>query len=76
MWNHMGPVIERAVKQSVLIGNPPSVRPAAAEPSVARLRGTVAMVLQEHFGSAVDRRTGIAKLLRKPASQATGVMSF
>lgn len=78
MWNHMGPVIERAVKHSVLIGNPPSVRPAAAEPSVARLRGTIAMVLQEHFGSAVDRRTGIAKLLRKPTVPALGVevMSF
>lgn len=78
MWSHMGPVIERAVKQSVLIGNPPSVRPAAAEPSVARLRGTVAMVLQEHFGSGVGRRRGIAKLLRKPTVQATGVevMSF
>ncbi|HET8823899.1 MAG TPA: ROK family transcriptional regulator [Terriglobales bacterium] len=78
MWSHMGPVIERAVKQSVLIGNPPSVRPAAAEPSVARLRGTVAMVLQEHFGSSIDRRTGVIKLLRKPTVQPTGVevMSF
>jgi predicted NBD/HSP70 family sugar kinase len=66
LWSRMGPVIERAVKQSVLIGNPPSVRPAAAEASVARLRGTVAMVLQERFGSVVERRPRIAKLLRKP----------
>lgn len=66
LWSRMGPLIERAVKQSVLIGNPPSVRPAAAEASVARLRGTVAMVLQERFGSVVERRPRIAKLLRKP----------
>ena len=66
LWNRMGPVIERAVKQSVLVGNPPLVRPAAAEASVARLRGTVAMVLKERFGSAVERRPRIAKLVRKP----------
>ena len=78
LWSHMGPIIERAVKDSVLIGNPPLVRPAAAEPSVARLRGTVAMVLQDHFGSGVDRRPGVAKLLRKPTVPSTGVevMSF
>ena len=73
LWHHMGPIIERAVKQSVLIGNPPSVRPAAAEPSVARLRGTVSMVLQEHFGSGVDRRPGITKLPCKPTVQRRGV---
>jgi hypothetical protein len=66
LWNRMGPIIERAVKQSVLVGNPPLVRPAAAEASVARLRGTVAMVLKERFGSAVERRPRIAKLVRKP----------
>ncbi len=73
MWKHMGPIIEHAVKQSVLVGNPPLVRPAAAEPSVARLRGTVAMVLQEHFGSGVDRRPGTARVSRKPSVQKTGV---
>jgi predicted NBD/HSP70 family sugar kinase len=78
LWNHMGPVIEHAVKQSVLVGNPPLVRPAAAEPSVARLRGTVAMVLQEHFGSGIERRPGIARTSRKPTVKKTGVevMSF
>ena len=60
LWNHMGPVIEGAVRRSVLIGNPPLVRPAAAEPGVARLRGTVAMVLQERFGSAMDRQRVVA----------------
>lgn len=73
LWNQMGPVIERAVKQAVLVGNPPLVRPASAEPSVARLQGTVAMVVQEHFGSAVARKPRIAKLLRKPAVQRRGV---
>jgi len=50
LWNRMGPVIDKAVAESVLMGDAPRVRPAAAEPSVARLRGTVAMVLQKHFG--------------------------
>ena len=58
LWSHMGPVIQKAVNESVLVGNPPRVRPAAAEPSVARLRGTVALVLQKHFGigGAGERR--------------------
>lgn len=73
MWKHMGTIIEHAVKHAVLVGNPPLVRPAAAEPSVARLRGTVAMVLQEHFGSGVDRRPSIAKAPRKPTVRNSGV---
>jgi len=52
LWSHVSPVIEKAVAQSVLIGSPPRIRPAAAEPSIARLRGTVALVLQKHFGPA------------------------
>lgn len=72
MWRHMGPLIEHAVKQAVLVGSPPLVRPAAAEPSVARLRGTVAMVLQEHFGSAIERRPRINKLLLKSTIQRRG----
>jgi predicted NBD/HSP70 family sugar kinase len=55
LWKHMGPVIEDAVSKAVLVGKPPRVRPASAEPSVARLRGTVALVLQKHFGSAVEQ---------------------
>ncbi len=47
-WHRFGPVIEKAVAASVLIGKPPRVRPA--EGSMARLRGTVALVLQKHFG--------------------------
>ncbi|HTM37666.1 MAG TPA: ROK family transcriptional regulator [Terriglobales bacterium] len=56
LWDHVRLTIERAVKDAVLVGKPPLVRPAAAEPSVARLRGTVALVLQEHFGFGLTRR--------------------
>lgn len=56
LWNRVAPVIEAAVADAVLVGEPPSVRPAGADPSTARLRGTVAMVLQKHFGPMVDRR--------------------
>jgi len=49
-WHRFGPVIEKAVADRVLIGKPPRVRPA--EGSMARLRGTVALVLQKHFGPA------------------------
>jgi predicted NBD/HSP70 family sugar kinase len=51
MWNRFGPVIEKEVAAAVLVGNPPRVRPAA-DPGMARLRGTVALVLKKHFGSA------------------------
>ena len=61
LWDRMGPIIERFVKESVLIGKPPRVRPASAEPSVARLRGTIAMVLQEYFGSLTNRAFAMAE---------------
>jgi predicted NBD/HSP70 family sugar kinase len=56
LWDRMGPVIEASVATAVLVGNPPRVRPAKADPSTARLRGTVAMVLQKHFGPVLERR--------------------
>ncbi len=56
VWDRLRPVIEAEVAASVLVGKPPRVRPAEAEPSVARLRGTVAMVLQKHFGPSVLQR--------------------
>jgi predicted NBD/HSP70 family sugar kinase len=58
LWKRLGPVIESEVASSVLVGAPPRVRPAAAEPSSQRLRGAVALVLQKHFGpsAAVERR--------------------
>jgi len=48
-WPRYGPVIEQEVAAAVLIGKPPRIRPAA-DPAQARLRGTVALVLQKHFG--------------------------
>jgi predicted NBD/HSP70 family sugar kinase len=53
LWPRFGPVIEAEVASAVLVGKPPRVRPAAADPGNARLRGAVALVLQKHFGSSV-----------------------
>lgn len=53
MWRRVGPAIEASVAAAVLVGKPPRVRPAEADPSTARLRGTAAMVLQKHFGPMV-----------------------
>ncbi len=50
LWPRLGPIIQEEVKSAVLVGKPPRVRPAA-DPRMARLRGTVAMVLQKHFGA-------------------------
>jgi len=47
-WQRLGPVIQAEVAAGALVGHPPRVRPA--EGSMARLRGTVALVLQKHFG--------------------------
>ena len=57
LWDSLGALIVAEVEAAVLVGKPPRVRPAAAEPSVARLRGTVALVLQKHFGpsATLDR---------------------
>lgn len=61
MWKRLAPVIESEVAAAVLAGEPPKVRPAGAEPSVARLRGSVALVLQKHFGpSIVTENRGFA----------------
>jgi len=49
-WSRLGPIIEAEVAAAALVGQPPRVRPAGAEPGMARLRGTVALVLQKHFG--------------------------
>jgi len=51
-WQRLGPIIEAEIASVVLAGNPPRVRPAAAQPGMARLRGTVALVLQKHFASS------------------------
>jgi predicted NBD/HSP70 family sugar kinase len=47
-WKRFGPVIETEVGMGFVGGNPLRVRPA--EGSMPRLRGTVALVLQKHFG--------------------------
>jgi predicted NBD/HSP70 family sugar kinase len=49
-WHRFGPVIESEVQAQVLPGGcPPRIIPAH-EDGMARLRGTVALVLQKHFG--------------------------
>ncbi len=51
-WHRFGPVIEAEVQAQVLPGGcPPRVIPTH-EDGMARLRGTVALVLQKHFGTA------------------------
>ncbi len=47
-WRRFGPAIESEVAMGLPGGRPPHVRPA--EGILARLRGTVALVLQKHFG--------------------------
>lgn len=55
-WSRFGPVIEREVHDQVLPGGvPPTVGPVH-EAGMARLRGTVALVLEKHFGVAGARR--------------------
>jgi predicted NBD/HSP70 family sugar kinase len=49
-WQRFGPVVEAEVAAQILAGPPPEVAPAR-EGGLARLRGTVALVLQKHFGS-------------------------
>lgn len=47
-WQRFGPAIEAELAMGLPGGHPPRVRPA--EGNMARLRGTVALVLQKHFG--------------------------
>jgi predicted NBD/HSP70 family sugar kinase len=46
-WERFSPVIEAEIAAGMLVGKPPLVRPA--EGNMARMRGTVALVLQKHF---------------------------
>jgi len=49
-WHRFGPVIEAEVQDQVLLGGcAPHLIPAH-EDGMARLRGTVALLLQKHFG--------------------------
>jgi predicted NBD/HSP70 family sugar kinase len=47
-WQRFGPAIEAELAMGLPGSHPPRVRPA--EGNMARLRGTVALVLQKHFG--------------------------
>ena len=49
-WSHFGPVIEGEIRaQTLRGGRPPRLIPARDD-GMARLRGTIALVLQEDFG--------------------------
>jgi transcriptional regulator of PTS gene len=48
-WHRFGPVIEREVQHQVLPGGIPPTLVPAHEDGMARLRGTIALVLQKHF---------------------------
>jgi predicted NBD/HSP70 family sugar kinase len=50
-WQRFGPVIESEVRAQVLQGGFPPILIPAHEDGMARLRGTVALVLQKHFGA-------------------------
>jgi predicted NBD/HSP70 family sugar kinase len=53
-WQHFGPVLEAEVQaQSLPGGRLPAVLPVH-EGGMARLRGTVALILQKHFGIGVE----------------------
>ncbi len=49
-WHRFGPVIETEVQRQVLPGGCPPKLVPAHEDGRARLRGTIALVLQKHFG--------------------------
>ena len=53
-WEQFGPVIEAEVQaQSLPGGRAPAILPVH-EHGMARLRGTVALILQKHFGIGVE----------------------
>jgi len=51
-WHRFGPIIEAEVQAQVLTGGSVPRLIPAHEDGMARLRGTVALVLQKHFGAA------------------------
>jgi len=53
-WDRFGPVIDAEVRAQTLPGGvPPEIVPVH-EDGMARLRGTVALILQKHFGIGVE----------------------
>jgi predicted NBD/HSP70 family sugar kinase len=55
-WHRFGPVLEAEVRAQVLPGGAPPRLIPAHEDGMARLRGTVALVLQKHFGTGHEAR--------------------
>jgi predicted NBD/HSP70 family sugar kinase len=53
-WRRLGPIIEAEIASASFVGKPPRVRPSD-DPSRARLRGAVALVLQKHFGPSAPQ---------------------
>ena len=51
-WHRFGPVLETEVQAQVLPGGAPPRLIPVHEDGMARLRGTVALVLQKHFGAS------------------------
>ncbi len=51
VWDRLGPVIQKEVTANPLPCNPPRIQPAH-NGETARLRGTVALVLQKHFAAS------------------------
>ncbi|PYY13166.1 MAG: sugar kinase, partial [Acidobacteria bacterium] len=62
-WARFAPIVEAEVKSGMLFGKPARIRPA--EGNMARLRGTVALVLQKHFGASARAAATQAPLLAK-----------
>jgi hypothetical protein len=51
-WHRFGPILETEIKAQALIGGEiPKITPVH-EDGMARLRGTVALVLQKHFSTS------------------------
>jgi len=53
-WRRFGPLIQKEVEAQVLPGGTPPRLIPVHEGGMARLRGTVALVLQKHFGSTPE----------------------
>lgn len=52
-WERFGPILERDIRAQVLPGGKAPELVPAHEDGLARLRGTVVLVLQQHFGRAL-----------------------